>query len=186
MKKSHKGFTLIEILVVISIIGLLSSIILISVNEARLKSHDALRVSQIRQIAHAVELYYADHLTYPVMLCDSRPLGGNTCWLPGGAFYNLLVPQYISSLPLDPTNYKSEGYMCSNCGEYLYQGNANRYFVSTYLATNHPQKTGVMWNNYAEVPGVTPPPFFHAGSYLWGPFFAVYANCTMTAQDDCE
>ena len=45
-----KGFTIIELLVVISIIGLLSTISVVSLNGARIKSRDAKRVSDIKQI----------------------------------------------------------------------------------------------------------------------------------------
>ncbi len=61
-----KGFTLIELLVVISIIGLLSTLAVVALNDARTKSRDAKRVSDIKQIQTALELYYADNNKYPV------------------------------------------------------------------------------------------------------------------------
>jgi prepilin-type N-terminal cleavage/methylation domain-containing protein len=61
-----KGFTLIELLVVIAIIGLLSTLAVVSLNNAREKSRDAKRVSDIRQIQTGLELYYADQNGYPV------------------------------------------------------------------------------------------------------------------------
>ena len=67
---SHKikGFTLIELLVVISIIGLLSSVVLASLNTARAKSRDARRISDIRQIRNALELYKDSTGYYPTTL----------------------------------------------------------------------------------------------------------------------
>jgi prepilin-type N-terminal cleavage/methylation domain-containing protein len=59
------GFTLIELLIVISIIGVLSSIVIVSTNDARAKSRDAYRLSQIREIKTALELYYSAHEQYP-------------------------------------------------------------------------------------------------------------------------
>lgn len=67
--KKHKitrGFTLIELLVVIAIIGLLSTLAVVSLNNARQKSRDAKRVSDIKQVQTALELYYADQNGYPV------------------------------------------------------------------------------------------------------------------------
>ncbi len=65
--KNKKGFTLVELLVVIAIIGLLSTIAFISLNRARGKARDAKRISDVRQIQSALELYYNDQGTpqYP-------------------------------------------------------------------------------------------------------------------------
>lgn len=52
----NKGFTLIELLVVIAIIGLLSSLAIISLNNARQRSRDAKRWSDIRTLQSAIEL----------------------------------------------------------------------------------------------------------------------------------
>lgn len=64
-KTFNKGFTLIELLVVIAIIGLLASIILVSLNSAREKARDTRRVADIKQIQIALELYYSKYGTLP-------------------------------------------------------------------------------------------------------------------------
>lgn len=63
--KNNKGFTLIELLVVIAIIGLLSTLAVVSLNNARQKSRDAKRVSDIKSIQTALELRYVDAENYP-------------------------------------------------------------------------------------------------------------------------
>ncbi|MBP7770826.1 MAG: type II secretion system protein [Candidatus Pacebacteria bacterium] len=55
-KKFTKGFTLIELLVVIAIIGILASIVLVSLNSARSKGRDAKRVSELQQMARVVAI----------------------------------------------------------------------------------------------------------------------------------
>ncbi len=60
-----RGFTLIELLVVIAIIGVLSSVVLVSVNKARIKANDTHRVSDLKQVQTALELYYDKHTAYP-------------------------------------------------------------------------------------------------------------------------
>ena len=60
MKNNKKGFTLIELLVVIAIIGLLSTLAVVSLNSARVKARDARRMSDLKQISTAMELYASD------------------------------------------------------------------------------------------------------------------------------
>jgi len=64
--RNKKGFTLIELLVVIAIIGLLATLSVVALNNARQKSRDAKRVSDIKQIQTALELYYVDNNAYPI------------------------------------------------------------------------------------------------------------------------
>ena len=61
----NKGFTLIELLVVIAIIGLLASIVLVSLNSARAKARDTRRISDFHQIVQALELFYDQTGKYP-------------------------------------------------------------------------------------------------------------------------
>lgn len=68
------GFTLIELLVVIAIIGVLASIVLASLNNARRKSRDARRITDIKQLQLALELYFDGQSNqYPTALSALAP-----------------------------------------------------------------------------------------------------------------
>jgi len=62
------GFTLIELLVVIAIIGILATIVMVSLNTARAKARDARRISDIRQLQLALQMYYDINNAYPATL----------------------------------------------------------------------------------------------------------------------
>ena len=92
-KKRKPGFTLIELLVVIIIIGIIATIVLISLQSVRMKARDSRRVSDIRQLMLAFELYYDDHLEYP-----GKGIIGVVAKPPDR------LPPYLDETPEDPGN----------------------------------------------------------------------------------
>lgn len=104
-KRGERGFTLIELLVVIAIIGILATIVLVSLNTARQKARDVRRISDMRQVALALEMYYDDNTAYP----------GNTALVNEWADMETAIEAggYITSVPADPS------------------GGAYQYYIST-------------------------------------------------------
>ncbi len=92
--KKQKGFTLIELLVVIAIIGLLSTLAVVALNNARQKSRDAKRVSDVKQIQTALELYYNDANAYPTT--GAVVTGGTITY--GDTTYMQIVPSNPSPM----------------------------------------------------------------------------------------
>ncbi len=67
MKKNLKGFTLIEILIVVAIIGLLASVVLVGLGAFRTRGRDARRIADLRETQNALELYYTKYQRYPAL-----------------------------------------------------------------------------------------------------------------------
>lgn len=116
--KKSKGFTLIELLVVIAIIGILATIVLVSLNSARQKARDVRRIGDLRQIVLALEMYYDDNAAYPsVTGCTAANWTTMSTAIEGGG--------YVTKVPTDPVN--------SGNNVYMYGGDGVDYALKAYL-----------------------------------------------------
>jgi len=86
--KENKGFTLIEILVVMTIIAVLIGVGLVSYQGPRKSSRDAKRKADLEQIRSALEIYRTDCKEYPAN--KARLSNGNSC---NGSIYMAEVPK---------------------------------------------------------------------------------------------
>ncbi len=104
-QKSLTGFTLIELLVVVAIIGVLASIVMVSVNDIRARSRDDRRMSDMKTLRDALAMYQIQHSTYPSESTETTITGSDTMST------ELLGERLLSSyVPTDPTN----------TGQYIY------------------------------------------------------------------
>jgi len=107
----QKGFTLIEVLVVIGIIAILATVVLVAVNPSRQfkLARDSQRTSNVNAILNAIHQNIAEHKG--VFSCGGSPKllpSDATNIMSGesdapGNIASCLVPDYISSLPFDPS-----------------------------------------------------------------------------------
>jgi prepilin-type N-terminal cleavage/methylation domain-containing protein len=65
MYKKDKGFTLIEMLVVVAVIGLLASLILVGLSDFRTRGRDTRRIADIKEVQNGLEVYYMKNGAYP-------------------------------------------------------------------------------------------------------------------------
>ncbi len=101
--KNVSGFTLFELLVSISIIGILTALASVAFSGAQKKARDARRMQDVRAIQTAAEQFYSQSPTY------SYPTVGytvGTVWVSGTG------TTVLASYPIDP---KGVEYSCSSC-----------------------------------------------------------------------
>lgn len=125
MPKTKSGFTIVEILIVIVVIGILASISIVAYNGVQSRSRDAKRLSDVQAIQKSLELYKTDRGTYPAHItataaelpagfagsygcvtCYSYSVANNGTWL-----RNLTDSGFMSVAPASAPNNNNNFYM---------------------------------------------------------------------------
>ena len=144
----NRGFTLIELLVVIAMIGILASVVMASLNSARVKARNARRNSDIKQLISAFNLGLEGSGSLPNSGLGSWHCVSATCydrWAyanHASSVVDAYLAPYLPTKPTDPTG-GSRGY-----GGYLYYYNYPS--MTTYDGKVIP--TGSMLNWIQELP----------------------------------
>jgi len=147
MKKINKGFTLVELLVVMAILGVLVTLIGTAFRSAQARGRDAQRKSDLKQIANALELFFNDYGFYPqgdeqgrIKACPyEKGVGGVACNWNVGEFVDMFPETatertiYIKKVPDDPVT----GY------DYYYrlpeEGNSKKFQLFARLENSQDQ-----------------------------------------------
>lgn len=116
LKKRNKGFTLIELMVVLSIMGILMALSLVSYQGARKSARDGRRKADLEQVRSALEMRRADCGSYPVLI---RVSGEN---ITGDQLSGTCLSSTIYiTIPSDPFPGR----------QYYYNGSADSYSLCT-------------------------------------------------------
>jgi len=112
---TKKAFTLIELLIVVSLIGILGGIMISVINPAaqRAKAQDGIRLANIQKISEAIETFRTAEGKYPATGSGGNPLNGVDVTVLGA---------YLQTWPTDTT--------------YTYGTTGSDFVVYTTLATN--------------------------------------------------
>ncbi|MEK7513536.1 MAG: type II secretion system protein [Patescibacteria group bacterium] len=103
MKRNKQGFTLIEILVAVSIIALLTVMGVTNFMVANKKARDGKRQGDLEQIRAALEIYRADERIYPTT----------------GNFVSEIEPTYMGDIPDDPVTGRDYKYLSTTGASYI-------------------------------------------------------------------
>ncbi|MFZ2038372.1 MAG: prepilin-type N-terminal cleavage/methylation domain-containing protein [Minisyncoccia bacterium] len=94
----NRGFTLIEMIVVVGIIGIITGVVFMSLDTARSQSRDKKRIGDVKSIQLALEIYYLKNKSYPdtlaVLSTGSDKQLPSVLTDPNGGSYN-----YVSYSP---------------------------------------------------------------------------------------
>lgn len=139
--KAGRGFTIVELLVVIVIISILAAITVVAYNGIQARSQFSRSQSDLKSIVKALELYKVDNGAYPIS--DDLPgcvydwCGWNQAT--GDSFIPGLSPKYINTLPQMPSE-------LGNGDTYLYQGRGGTHY-QLIRYKNNPQLPAIETQN---------------------------------------
>jgi len=135
---NNLGFTLVELLIVISIIGLITASAVYSFSLVRMQSRDTMRAASAAELSRALALYINEQGSYPVSNGECLHAGDP------GVGYTLKARNVIINVPLDkswptavPTSI-SNGYAVPNSKNFCfyYSSTGSTYYLSYYLESN--------------------------------------------------
>lgn len=158
IKRGTQGFTLIELLVVIAIIGILASVVLASLNSARVRARNAGYISQIKEYQKALELAYNDHGSYPgtigVWGCIGTGYVNGRCYAGSATFSETNATAVDFQTKLDPYIDTSTipGALETVYKGAIYQPRTNGYSIYYILTgTDATCPIGVDYSNYTDM-----------------------------------
>lgn len=137
--RSQKGFTLVELLVVIAVIGLIASVVVVSLGTVREKARDTRRKEDLDALRKALEIYYAEEEKYPTTNGAWTILNGVD-----DSLTKVLVPKYIEAMPKDPKGTNQLPYV------YKYASDGDHFALDAAIETNSDKDQHIIgtWQEY--------------------------------------
>jgi len=118
MNKTKSGFTIVELLIVVVVIGILAAITVVAYNGIQGKARDAQRLQDMASIVKALQLYRVKNGEFPDEVQTTNGLGWELSMEDGGPATDFLSQLRTSStvgkVPIDPKNAGSGGMDPSN------------------------------------------------------------------------
>ena len=121
------GFTIVELLIVIVVIGILAAITIVAYNGVQVRARDNIRKSDLAAIVKAVELFKADN--------GEAPPAGTSYWCT--QIYNSSYAQVLNALkPYMSNKVPNDPLFPSTYQDYFYQKSNTTYIVAAELESS--------------------------------------------------
>ncbi len=135
--RNSKGFTLLELLIVIVIIGILAVLIIPNLASGPQRARDSQRKSDLRNIKTALETYYNDSNSYPTAGAASCVPDASSCL---GTILTTGTTPYMKSVPKDPKASQNYDYLPTpaSCAS----GACTSYTLTTTLENSKDKDAG--------------------------------------------
>ena len=133
MNKSTRGFTIVELLIVIVVIAILAAISIVAYNGIQKRGQDSKRLSDMNQLQKSIEIYYAANGVYPTC-------AGNVACSSTGIYDDISLLVNGTSLK-DPKNtagsygyYYARGFTPTGPRTFANLGGDQNYIIATRLS----------------------------------------------------
>ena len=141
MRKNTSGFTIVELLIVIVVIGILAAIVIVAYNGVQTRANNTKSMAAVNSWAKAIQLYRADKGTFPTsnscLGSTTTYNGDGTCWdgtywVVQAAFLTEMSP-YISNKP-EPDLTPVDGTYTQRRGAFYYVASATDHQIRVMLS----------------------------------------------------
>lgn len=149
-RNNRRGFTIVELLIVIVVIGILAAITIVAYNGVQARAQDSHRLAEMNKLRKGLEVYFTLNGQYPQ--CNGADSCTSTGWSQAGG-------DDIAALPVtppvrkDPKNadsqwgyYYARLYTKTGANTYAYTGKITDYIIATRLSTGQVSIFSA-WNN---------------------------------------
>ncbi len=166
----RRGFTIIELVLVVAIIGILATIILAGLSTNQRTKRDAKRLADIRQLQAAIQLYYNAHNKFPATPTDddcisradtTKGLGNTNCAVLSDAGFTSAASSsgviYMANIPKNPqpngnlggyqyARQASDGVITTDAYEIEFEleGKVDKFVAGDYVAYQDGIRTGIL------------------------------------------
>lgn len=122
IKRSTQGFTIVELLIVLAIIGLISTLAVVALGSARADARDTQRLADMQGLQFGLEQYFNVNNAYPETEIEVLLGQQDTSCLGAEGFSAVPCNNAFMQVPMDPGK-----------GQYLYRSDGNDYQISATL-----------------------------------------------------